>query len=210
MTNIKNNYFILLAFAFLIILAWSDFAYANKNINFDHPAFAKADNKPTSIPYGHAQFCQTRPDECGPNPKRISAVMLTPEKWQELVKINAKYNSLIKPVTDMELYGVEEFWTYSNGFGDCEEYVLEKRRALLNLGWPASTLLISVVMQQSGEGHAVLMVRTDRGDLILDNQASLIKLWNETPYQYLKRQSQAHSGQWVDIFDQRSNLFASR
>ncbi len=37
----------------------------------------------------------------------------------------------------------------------------------------------------------MLLVRTDRGDLVLDNQDGRVLLWNETPYTYLKRQSQA-------------------
>jgi predicted transglutaminase-like cysteine proteinase len=63
---------------------------------------------------------------------------------------------------------------------------------------------MAVVRQPNGEGHAILMVRTDRGDLVLDNQDGLVKLWNETPYQFLKRQSQTDQGQWVDIIDNRS------
>ncbi len=210
MTIYKNNIFTTLALMFLFILAASDLAYSNTNIDFTNPAFAKAGNAQTSIPIGHAEFCKIRPEECGANPNPISAMELTQSRWQQLVDVNAKYNREIIPVTDKELYGVEEFWTYANGFGDCEEYVLDKRRALISLGWPASVLLIAVATQASGEGHAVLMVRTDRGDLILDNQAALIKLWNETPYRYLKRQSQANSGQWVDIYDQRVSIVANR
>ncbi len=209
MTILNNKLFTQLAFIFLFMLALTDFSYGKGNIDLTNPAFAQAGNKQTSIPYGHAQFCQTRPQECTKNDNLQIAVTLTQERWQQLVNINAKFNAEIIPVTDKELYGVEEFWTYSNGYGDCEEYVLEKRRALMNLGWPASTLLIAVARQMSGEGHAVLMVRTDRGDLILDNQASLIKLWNETPYRYLKRQSQANSGMWVDIYDNRVSLVAN-
>ncbi|MCF6343925.1 MAG: transglutaminase-like cysteine peptidase [Devosiaceae bacterium] len=210
MTIYKNKLFAILSLMFLMLLASTDLAFANLNINFNNLAFAKAGNVQTSIPIGHAEFCKIWPKECGKNKENVSAITLTQALWQELVGINVKYNKEIIPVTDLELYGVEEFWTYSNGYGDCEEYVLEKRRALINLGWPASVLLIAVLRQESGEGHAVLMVRTDRGDLVLDNQAALIKLWNETPYKYLKRQSQANSGQWVDLYDQRENLFAKR
>jgi predicted transglutaminase-like cysteine proteinase len=79
----------------------------------------------------------------------------------------------------------------------------------MEAGWPASTLLIAVVRQGDGSGHAVLMVRTDRGDLVLDNQEASIRVWNETPYQYIKRQSQAHAGQWVDMIDTHMTIVAA-
>ncbi len=177
-------------------------ATANVNVDFSNPAFAPVTG-PTSIPIGHAIFCQTRPEECGPNSSIVSAVTLTEELWRDLVTVNAQFNSSIVSVSDMDLYQVEEFWTYPNGYGDCEEYALAKRRELIARGWNPSTLLIAVLRQTSGEGHAVLMVRTDRGDLVLDNLAGLIKTWDQTPYQYIKRQSQTNAGQWVDIADNR-------
>ncbi len=51
---------------------------------------------------------------------------------------------------------------------------------------PISDLLITVVRQMNGEGHAVLTVRTDRGDYVLDNLELRVKPWNETSYDYLK------------------------
>ena len=124
--------------------------------------------------------------------------------------MNAHFNQSIIPVTDQELYQVEEFWTYpTSGYGDCEDFVLAKRAALMQAGWPASTLLITVVRQADGSGHAVLTVRSDRGDLVLDNQEGAIRVWNETPYLFLKRQSQANAGQWVDMLDDRVTVVAA-
>jgi Predicted periplasmic protein len=166
-------------------------------------AFVQTVGGTTSIPVGHAEFCQHRPDECRANPDPVAAVSLTEGLWQQLLAVNTGINQAVVPVTDQELYQVAEFWTYPNGYGDCEDYVLAKRRELINAGWPASTLLIAVVKQANGEGHAVLMVRTDRGDLVLDNQIGTIDLWNQTPYKFIKRQSQANAGQWVDMIDTR-------
>ena len=180
-------------------------AYA-LNVDFSNPAFAATGRVQTSTPIGHAEFCQLHRGECGPNRQLVSAVELTSDNWQQLIDVNNRYNSNVRPVTDAKLYNVAEFWTYPDQYGDCEDYVLAKRRALIEAGWPASTLLITVVRQRNGEGHAVLMVRTDRGDLVLDNQDALIKLWTETPYEYLKRQSQADSGKWVDIYDNTDRL----
>ena len=170
-------------------------------VDFTHVAFAQVKHE-TSIPVGHAEFCRDRPDECRPHAEIVGSMTLSEARWQELVAINAHYNDTIVPVTDQDYYQVAEFWTYpTEGYGDCEDFALAKRAALIAAGWPASTLLLTVVREANGNGHAVLTVRTDRGDLILDNQQSRIELWTDTPYTYLKRQSQADAGRWVDIVD---------
>ena len=128
---------------------------------------------------------------------------LSADKWQQLLSVNSYFNTSIVPETDQQLYHVAEYWTYPHGYGDCEDIALAKRRQLIALGWPVSTLLMTVAKEGDGEGHAVLMVRTDRGDFILDNQDSTIRDWKDSPYHFLKRQSQANAGQWVSIADQR-------
>ncbi|WP_196258726.1 transglutaminase-like cysteine peptidase [Pelagibacterium limicola] len=197
----KTNVFI----SGLIALFASLGASAPANAVETHAAFASVGNQ-TSIPVGHAEYCVRLPHECQPLEK-VANIALTDALWRDLQEVNNHYNTTITAASDRDIYGVDEFWTYpSRGYGDCEDFALAKRAALIERGWPASTLLISVVMQPNGEGHAVLMVRTDRGDLILDNQESLIKVWTDTPYTFLKRQSQAHAGQWVDILDARDNI----
>ncbi|ODT78756.1 MAG: transglutaminase [Pelagibacterium sp. SCN 64-44] len=178
-------------------------------VDFTNVAFVQTAMGTTSIPVGHAEFCRTHANECRAHANPVAAVTLTGALWQQLQAVNSHYNQAIVPVTDHDLYQVEEFWTYPNGYGDCEDYVLAKRRELINAGWPASALLITVVRQANGEGHAVLLVRTDRGDLVLDNQVGTIDLWNVTPYKYIKRQSQADAGQWVDMIDDRTTIVAT-
>ncbi|MEO9297409.1 transglutaminase-like cysteine peptidase [Devosia alba] len=178
-------------------------------IDTTNVAFVQTHAGTTSIPIGHAEFCQSRPDECRPNAQIVPSIALTETLWLQLLHVNAQVNATVVPVTDQDLYQVTEFWTYPNGYGDCEDYVLAKRRELINAGWPASTLLIAVVKQANGEGHAVLMARTDRGDLVLDNQVGSIDLWSATPYQFIKRQSQANAGQWVDMIDNREVVVAT-
>lgn len=190
------------AAALAIMVAFTAPATA-ANVDFSNPAFAQVTG-PTSIPVGHAEFCKTRPDECGAYPQVAEATELTEERWAQLVSINNKINSTVIPMTDQDYYKVAEFWTYPDTYGDCEDYVLAKRRELIANGWNPSTLFIAVVRQRSGDGHAVLMVRTDRGDLVLDNLVGTIDVWADTPYQYLKRQSQANAGDWVGISDNRA------
>ena len=157
----------------------------------------------TSPPIGHVQYCETYSADCVQQESSASEVILTLETWRELNDINYTANALIQPVTDMEQYNTPERWDYPVFMGDCEDYVLLKRRMLHQAGWPLNALLITVVREQDGNGHAVLTVRTDRGDLILDNQAEFIVTWDQTPYRFLKRQSMAHTGKWTRITDNR-------
>jgi len=196
----------LLAGLITALIAFSNPAAA---LDFTNVAFIQTATGTTSIPVGHLEFCQSRPAECRPYDRVEPATVLNESNWQQLVSINAYYNQNIVPVTDFDLYQVDEFWTYPNGYGDCEDFALIKRRDLIAAGWHPSTLMIAVVKEANGNGHAVLIARTDRGDLVLDNQESEIRLWNETPYKYIKRQSQAHAGQWVDMIDDRVTVVAA-
>jgi predicted transglutaminase-like cysteine proteinase len=56
-------------------------------------------------------------------------------------------------------------WAYPDDMfrGDCNAYVLLKRKLLIAAGWPTSSVLITVVYTADGEGHAVLTVRTGAG-----------------------------------------------
>ena len=177
-------------------------ASASQSVDLSNPAFAPTTG-PTSIPIGAAEFCKTHRGDCGPSPDMVEVETLTDTSWQQLVGINNAINARVAPITDQDLYHVTELWTYPSGQGDCEDYALEKRRQLVAKGWSPSALLMTVVRQQNGEGHAVLMVRTDRGDLVLDNQVGQVLVWNDTPYQFIKHQSQTDSRKWVGIDDTR-------
>ena len=159
---------------------------------------------------GAAEFCQSHRDECGPFARPVEVETLTEASWSQLTRINAGVNAAIVPETDEDLYKVAEYWTYPQGRGDCEDIALEKRRQLIENGWDASTLLMTVVRERNGNGHAVLMVRTDRGDLILDNQVGRVLVWKDTDYEYVKRQSQADAGKWVGLVDDRATVVAAR
>jgi predicted transglutaminase-like cysteine proteinase len=177
-------------------------AAASQTVDLSNPAFAPTTG-PTSIPIGAAEFCKSHRAECGPSAGVVEVEPLSEAGWRQLVKINDMINTSVLPVTDQDLYRVTEYWTYPAGQGDCEDFALEKRRQLIANGWSPSALLMTVVRQQNGEGHAVLMVRTDRGDLVLDNQDGRVLLWKDTSYQFIKRQSQTDSRKWVGIDDTR-------
>jgi predicted transglutaminase-like cysteine proteinase len=158
----------------------------------------------TRAPVGWVEFCNHRPWECHVAPTAPRNVTLTSKAWKELVRINRLVNTRIRPMTDLEHYGVVEKWAYpDDGYGDCEDYVLLKRRMLMEAGWPREALLITVVRDKKGDGHAVLTVRTDQGEFVLDNQNEDIVTWPEAGYRFVKRQSQSDPNVWVSLGDPR-------
>jgi predicted transglutaminase-like cysteine proteinase len=153
----------------------------------------------TLPPIGYVTFCREHQADCRPSGRFADRIQLTAAKFRELDKVNRSVNEAIAPVTDMELYGKVEVWTYPVNKGDCEDYVLLKRRDLIQRGWPESALLITVVRDENNEGHAVLTVRTDRGDLVLDNKQRDIRAWADTPYTYVKQQSARNPLVWISL-----------
>src|SRR4051812_30686360 len=134
-----------------------------------------------STPSGYTQFCQINPEDCRAGDQEARDIVLSKAAWRDLSAVNDQVNRAVEPVTDLENYGREEWWAYPvNGKGDCEDYVLLKRKLLIDAGWPRSALLIAVVRDRKGDGHAVLMVKTDRGEFVLDNQEAQILPWQNT------------------------------
>lgn len=163
----------------------------------------------TTQPIGHYYFCRQLPRECEPDGTVARPVAFTAELRTMLSRVNTAVNTQIEPRTDMEIWGKEEVWSYPTTVGDCEDFVLEKRRRLIGMGIAQGDLLITVLRQQNGDGHAVLTVRTTAGDYILDNLDGRVRLWSETNYTFLKRQSERDPGVWLSINDGRDDAVAS-
>lgn len=154
-------------------------------------------------PIGFVRFCARSPVECeapGGKPDRLA---MSPERWNLLYQVNTYVNGKIAPVSDQDLYGEPEYWAYPTDAGDCEDYLLLKRRYLAGLGFPLDALLITVVLDEKNEGHAVLTVTTDQGDYILDNRRNEILRWSDLEYTFLKRQSSRDPRAWVALMKDR-------
>ncbi|MGN6284631.1 MAG: transglutaminase-like cysteine peptidase [Afipia sp.] len=155
-------------------------------------------------PIGWVEFCADNPRDCPTGNTQARDIVMTQTAWRDLVRVNRWVNDNIKPMTDMEHWGVVEKWSYpTDGYGDCEDYVLLKRKMLIDAGWPREALLITVVRDKKNEGHAVLTVKTDKGEFVLDNQNEDIVAWTETGYRFVKRQSQTDANVWVSLGDPR-------
>jgi predicted transglutaminase-like cysteine proteinase len=152
-------------------------------------------------PIGFVKFCAANPGECKTVSRRAQRVAVTQSMWTKLQNVNSSVNGSIAPVSDAELYGEAEHWTYPVDAGDCEDYLLLKKRQLEALGFDAGALLITVVLDEKNEGHAVLTVATEQGDYVLDNRRNDIMLWTDTGYTFLKRQSQKDPRTWIALTD---------
>lgn len=154
----------------------------------------------TSQPIGHYEFCKANPKLCSIRSRDSGPEKMTDAQWRAVVSINASVNKAVRPMNDSDIYGKTEVWAFpTDNVGDCEDYVLEKQRELARAGISMSNLLITVVRKPDGEGHAVLTVRTDRGDVILDNLTDDVRQWSDTGYRFLKRQSSVDTGRWVSV-----------
>ena len=152
------------------------------------------------------RFCQKQPQECQTDRTQPAQIPLTPGVWATLIRVNEHVNSIILAVTDQEHWGVVDRWDYpQNGMGDCEDIQLLKRKLLVEAGLPHRALRMTVVIDEQGQGHAVLMARTDRGDFILDNKRDTVLPWTKTSYTFVKRES-ANGSAWVALGDQPASV----
>jgi predicted transglutaminase-like cysteine proteinase len=156
----------------------------------------------TLPPVGYVQFCASNPEECKPKGGKKFKLAMSPERWNLIYQVNSYVNGKIAPVSDQDLYGEPERWVYPTDAGDCEDYLLLKKRYLEGLGFPPEALLITVVLDESNGGHAVLTVTTDGGDFILDNRRGDVLRWSDTNYTFLKRQSHSNPTQWMALVKQ--------
>jgi predicted transglutaminase-like cysteine proteinase len=142
-------------------------------------------------PLAYQVFCRKHARECRGGGS--SSVRYNKKLIATLYETNRAVNRKIRYRNDRG-----ETWSINTPFGDCEDYALTKRSELIRKGVPASSLRMAVVKTRSGIGHAVLVVRTNRGDLVLDNRRSSIRTRGKTGYKYLKMAT-ANPKKWVSL-----------
>ncbi len=188
----------------LILLACPTFAWAQA---------AMRTGDITLPPFGYVEFCERAPELCKEHAGNAQPPVLTEKDMRQLEAMNTSVNRLIEPTEDVVKHNrvgqkrnlVKERWELlncSNGRdcrGDCEEYALMKRKRMMDRGWPASLLLLTVVRDEKGLGHLVLTFRVAAGDFILDNKVDVIRRWDKVPYQFVMRQSTYDPLVWFKI-----------
>ena len=148
------------------------------------------------------EFCDQQPWECSIDLSEPDTIPLTDGTWASLQEVNRHVNGTIMAVTDQDHWGVADRWDYpDDGLGDCEDIQLLKRKLLVEKGLPQRAIRMTVVIDEMGAGHAVMRVRTDRGDLILDNKRDAVLPWQQTGYVYVKGEG-VGGATWVWFGDQ--------
>lgn len=120
--------------------------------------------------------------------------------WRTVNGINRRLNRAIRHVEDRDLHGEADRWTLPiAGEGDCEDYVLAKREALITAGVPAGALSIAIVETTWGETHAVLLLASDRGEHVLDSLSPWVSRWDRVDYRWRERQARGGVFDWVNV-----------
>ena len=156
-----------------------------------------------------AEFCERYAGECAVDRTEPAVITLTPALWQTINAVNRRINRAVEAVTDLDHWRAADRWDLAeDGRGDCEDFQLLKRRLLVDAGLPRRAMRMTVVIDEKGEGHAVLTLITSRGDLVLDNKTNAILPWTQTGYTFVKRESQEAVG-WVALGRDASPLTAA-
>ncbi|HWA62977.1 MAG TPA: transglutaminase-like cysteine peptidase, partial [Caulobacteraceae bacterium] len=93
----------------------------------------------------------------------------------QLRLVNAWVNGAVAPASDVETYGVMDYWataaeTLTSGRGDCEDYAIAKMQMLQTLGFRSDDLYLVIVRDLVRRAdHALLAVRADGRWWILDS-----------------------------------------
>jgi predicted transglutaminase-like cysteine proteinase len=148
-------------------------------------------------PFAHMRFCKAHPGDCKESGAATSPT-LTAEKWKELRSINVSINGAIRPQNDKP-GRINDKWTLAPKAGDCEDYAVTKRHRLIGRGWPQSALALAIAVAPGKGHHAVLVVRTEAGDYVLDNLHNDVRPWRSLGYRWLKVQSAANPRKWRKI-----------
>jgi predicted transglutaminase-like cysteine proteinase len=107
-------------------------------------------------------FCRAHPAECAGSSS--SSVAMSENLLSLLQSVTKRVNGRIR-------YKAEsvDMWTLNPSRGDCEDFALSKRSALIKAGVPAGALRVALTYTRRGAPHAVLVVKTSRGNYVLDN-----------------------------------------
>ncbi|MGO7733174.1 transglutaminase-like cysteine peptidase [Rhizobium leguminosarum] len=148
----------------------------------------------TAAPFAHVVFCARNAQDCSITGQGWE-VVLSPLIEKQLRDVNRSVNRSIRAQSD----GQNDVWQTDVASGDCEDYALTKRARLIAKGQPSAALRIAVTKTPDHVGHAVLVVRTNRGDLVLDNRSDRIIWWNDTDLHWLMIQSAEDPRVWYAL-----------
>lgn len=146
----------------------------------------------TLAPFAYILFCTQNPQDCVEAPPAEVSWNMHNERL--ITHTNRRVNRTIRPTNDRA-----EIWSADVRDGDCEDYALTKRRELIRSGLPAAALRMAVVVTPRGVGHAVLVVSTSIGDLVLDNRSNRILTPQQTDLTWIKIASGENPYLWASV-----------
>jgi predicted transglutaminase-like cysteine proteinase len=130
------------------------------------------------------------------------ALVMTAERWALVDRVNQSVNRAVQMESDQAQYGKADYWNVQSGrdeHGDCEDYALTKRHQLIAAGVPPEVLSFGIVRTPWNELHAVLILTTDQGDMILDNLSAWVLHWDQTGYRWVERQTPGQPFDWRTV-----------
>lgn len=163
---------------------------------FQYPKYLKI-SQTIAAPIAAQNLCQTYVWACS---KSVGSAAITHADLETLAQVNRRVNHGIREVSDLSQFRTNDVWTLpTSAGGDCEDFALLKKQELIARGLPAQSLLIATVLDRNRRGHAVLIARTERGDLVLDNVTGKIRNWARTGYIFLRMQNPNAPERWVSL-----------
>lgn len=156
--------------------------------------------KPVNPPFAFIQYCFKNYDECSSKGRANSQIEMSSRLWRDMQEVQAFVNAAIKPRSDIENSGAQDVWdAANNGYGDCEDYAILKKRLMMARGWGAENLLLTTATTEQREKHVVLTVVTSDGDYVLDNRVTAVQPWEKLAYHWIARQEQKNALLWGAI-----------
>ena len=183
----------------------------------------------TQPPVGAFSFCLEEPEACGLPTQQIEslskdssksasdpvaaqdetapthpAVLTDLQLFAMARVINASVNTAISYRSDALTWNTEERWVLplsaeGVNYGDCEDYALEKRAALLAAGAPSDRLRMATAWSPGTGVHAVLILRLEDGDYVLDSTTPHILNVAQTRYEWRSLQSGPSLLEWSQV-----------
>jgi predicted transglutaminase-like cysteine proteinase len=149
----------------------------------------------TLAPFAHVRFCMTSPRQCEVT-DGADVIDMTAQVKDRMAAINVSVNKAIRPLADPP---GQEVWIVGGAAGSCHDYAVTKRKELLEAGFSSKAVRLAVAFTGDGQGHAVVVVRTNQGDMVLDNRTSAIRRWDRTDLRWVKIESTANPRFWVSL-----------
>lgn len=147
----------------------------------------------------YQDFCKRFPSECQSQSQLTEQDLPNLEnQYTEIAlrQVQQSVNQEIHFQLDQITYNKEEYWSLPlSGFGDCEDNALEKRHRLRALGFPSGSLRMATAFhKEKYYAHALLIVRTQQGPIVLDQDSKQPLKLKDAPYIF--ESAERSDGMW--------------